>query len=94
MFRKDSFTNRNIFVRYVENESSSEQTIKLLFEKYRLWAHEVMRVFYDRLINEEDREWLFNEIRKIVSTNFKESFDKVFQNLSKSTVRYCETKLN
>jgi len=49
-----------------------------------------MRVFYDRLIDDKDKEWLFNEIRKTVNTNFKESFDKVFQNLSNSSVRYCK----
>jgi len=55
-----------------------------------LWTHEVMRVFYDRLIDNKDKEWVFNEIRKTVTTNFKENFDKVFQHLSNSSVRYCK----
>lgn len=45
-----------------------------------------MRVFYDRLINDEDRKWLFDEIRIIVNTNFQETFDVVFNNLSDSAV--------
>jgi len=53
---------------------------------YRLWVHEVLRVFYDRLIDDKDRECLFNEIRKTVNTNFQETFDVVFNDLSSSVV--------
>lgn len=53
-----------------------------------------MRVFYDRLINNKDREWLFDEIRSSVNKNFQETFDVVFNNLSDSTVRSCIYKQN
>lgn len=51
-----------------------------------------MRVFYDRLTDDNDREWLFNEIRSNVNTNFQETFDVVFNNLSDSTVRISKKK--
>jgi len=54
---------------------------------YRLWVHEVLRVFYDRLIDDKDRECLFNEIRKAVNENFQETFDVVLNDLSSSAVR-------
>lgn len=57
-----------------------------MFFFFRLWVHEVMRVFYDRLIDDKDREWLFNEIRETVASNFQENFDTVFSDLSKSNV--------
>lgn len=46
-----------------------------------------MRVFYDRLVDDNDRKWLFNEIRICVNKNFQETFDVVFNNLSDSAVR-------
>ncbi|KAF4799422.1 Dynein heavy chain 7, axonemal [Turdus rufiventris] len=47
----------------------------------RLFVHEVFRVFYDRLVEDEDRAWLFNLVKDIVREHFKEAFDKVFAHL-------------
>lgn len=47
----------------------------------RLFVHEVLRVFYDRLVEDEDRAWLFNLVKDIVKEHFRESFDRVFAHL-------------
>ncbi|KAG9395747.1 Dynein heavy chain and region D6 of dynein motor [Carpediemonas membranifera] len=41
----------------------------------RLWVHESMRVFHDRLINEDDRHWLTTELNSIVGKCFDFSWD-------------------
>mmetsp|Transcript_11723 Transcript_11723/g.17927 ORF Transcript_11723/g.17927 Transcript_11723/m.17927 type:complete len:160 (-) Transcript_11723:3946-4425(-) len=49
----------------------------------RLWVNESFRVFYDRLINEDDRSWFKDLIIELVGKNFKMSSDKdtLFQEL-------------
>jgi len=37
----------------------------------KLWVNEVCRVFMDRLIDDEDREWFINEAMEMISRNFK-----------------------
>ncbi|XP_052285538.1 dynein axonemal heavy chain 12-like isoform X2 [Dreissena polymorpha] len=47
----------------------------------RLWVHEVMRVFYDRLTDDNDRKWLFEAVKKTTKDFFKDSFESLFENL-------------
>jgi dynein heavy chain, axonemal len=47
----------------------------------RLFTHEVYRVFYDRLIDDADREWLFGKIKDLVETHLNVKFDQVFEHL-------------
>uniref|UniRef100_A0A8B9Q703 Dynein axonemal heavy chain 12 n=1 Tax=Apteryx owenii TaxID=8824 RepID=A0A8B9Q703_APTOW len=47
----------------------------------RLFVHEIFRVFYDRLVADDDRAWLFKLIKDIVKEHFKEAFDSVFAHL-------------
>ncbi|XP_077979573.1 dynein axonemal heavy chain 3-like isoform X2 [Glandiceps talaboti] len=57
-----------------------QETDKLI----RLWVHEVYRVFYDRLIDEKDRQTFFEVIREMTQNHFKVSIDKVLSHLSPS----------
>ncbi len=38
----------------------------------RLWCHETLRVFYDRLVTAEDREWLLQHVREISKKFFSQ----------------------
>ncbi|TPX70976.1 hypothetical protein CcCBS67573_g06369 [Chytriomyces confervae] len=51
----------------------------------RLWQHEVYRVFYDRLIDDEDREWLFKKCKEVVKSKFNLEFNQVFKTYDSDT---------
>lgn len=51
----------------------------------RLFVHEVFRVFYDRLVDDKDRAWLFELMHTIVKDSFDESFEKVFEHLKQGS---------
>ena len=39
-------------------------------EFVRIWAHEALRLFADRLVDEEDRQWCSNKIDEVARTHF------------------------
>lgn len=45
----------------------------------RLFVHEAIRVFMDRLVNDEDRTWFNNNMKEIVRDVWDKDFDQVFQ---------------
>uniref|UniRef100_A0A671G5X3 Dynein axonemal heavy chain 12 n=1 Tax=Rhinolophus ferrumequinum TaxID=59479 RepID=A0A671G5X3_RHIFE len=59
----------------------------------RLFVHEVLRVFYDRLTNDEDRSWLFSLTKLVTKDHFKESFDSIFSHLRKENAPVTEADL-
>ncbi|XP_063147830.1 dynein axonemal heavy chain 12 [Candoia aspera] len=56
----------------------------------RLFVHEVFRVFYDRLVDDADRTWLFKLVKEIVKEHFKEAFDLVFSHLRQGNAPVTE----
>ncbi|KAK4472821.1 hypothetical protein MN116_004037, partial [Schistosoma mekongi] len=61
---------------------SAPESTETLDAMKRLWVHEVFRVYYDRLVDDADREWLFNFIRQCVKTHLEIEFDLLFQHLT------------
>uniref|UniRef100_F6UZT3 EF-hand domain-containing protein n=1 Tax=Ciona intestinalis TaxID=7719 RepID=F6UZT3_CIOIN len=47
----------------------------------RLWFHEVMRVYYDRLVDNQDKEWVFNHMKGVVNDKFGINFHELFKHL-------------
>ncbi|RVE49566.1 hypothetical protein evm_005794 [Chilo suppressalis] len=55
--------------------------LKELSKLVILWIHEIYRVFYDRLVDDVDREKLFDVIYKAVYGNFRVHMDQVLTEL-------------
>ncbi|GAB6032148.1 hypothetical protein CHUAL_010802 [Chamberlinius hualienensis] len=48
----------------------------------RLWIHEMLRIFNDKLIDGNDRSWLFGHLREGVKLHFKDNFDVVCERMA------------
>lgn len=48
----------------------------------KIWIHENLRVFHDRLINDDDKDWFYDLLMEILQREFKTKYEKesVFQN--------------
>ena len=47
----------------------------------RLWVHETLRVFYDRLVDASDRTWLLDQLQGIVSQHLATDLSQLMSHL-------------
>lgn len=60
---------------------SESSTVSEVSALKKLWVHEVMRVYYDRLVDDSDRAWLVKNLKEVVKAEFNINFDKLFEHL-------------
>ncbi|CAO1367416.1 unnamed protein product [Diamesa hyperborea] len=53
---------------------------KKMFAK--IWCHEILRVFFDRLIDKPDRDQAFNKLTQCIRINFKDKITELFDDLN------------
>ena len=61
--------------------SSRISHVSFFFKKSFFGIVQVFRVFYDRLVDDGDREWLFNSTRSVIKEQMREDFDQLFAHL-------------
>jgi hypothetical protein len=47
----------------------------------RLWVHEALRVFYDRLVDSQDRSWLLGQLQGIVAQHLGVGLNQLMSHL-------------
>ena len=51
----------------------------------KLWSHECLRVFHDRLVNDEDRLWFFKYLQSRVEIKLQQTTEFVYDSMSDET---------
>jgi len=70
---------------------SVPETISDVISMKRLWVHEILRVYYDRLVDESDRAWFFDNLRDVCKELLDEDLNQMFIHLimtEKKIVKY------
>lgn len=89
-------TSQNILSDEKKPNRRSDNSINLLIQQSmkRLWVHEVLRVYGDRLVDEGDTSWLVEQIRSTLSERLDEDIDQLFADFAEPHgARITETHL-
>ena len=75
------------FTRVIQGLTLSEpESCSDTYAMQRLWIHEIFRVYYDRLVDDEDRKWLYECTIKVVGDQLKENFHTLLSHLDAKAV--------
>ncbi|GMH41768.1 hypothetical protein BSKO_09678 [Bryopsis sp. KO-2023] len=49
---------------------------------FKLWNHEILRVFYERLVDEKYQQWFLSALKQTTATSLNADFDKLFKHVA------------
>lgn len=58
----------------------------------RLWVHEILRIYHDRLVDDSDRSWFIDTLRSVCKESLNENMDKMFIHLTSKENRTVKSK--
>lgn len=60
---------------------SVPETMEDLRSMKKMWIHEILRVFYDRLVDSGDRKWLLERVSDACTNHLNEDFNHLLAEL-------------
>ncbi|XP_055681851.1 dynein axonemal heavy chain 7 [Lutzomyia longipalpis] len=72
---------------------SVPEAIEDLSGMRRLWFHEVLRIYGDRLVDLEDRKWLFDNLSQVAETCMKTTAMELLQRFCEFGEQLCESDM-
>lgn len=76
--RKIFFIDVQCFIFFILYKFKILVQISFYYLFFLLNIFQVFRVFYDRFVDDSDRNWLFNYVREVCKICFREDFDQLF----------------
>lgn len=75
---------------------SVPEAIEDLAAMKRLWVHEVLRVFGDRIVDQQDRNWLLGVLNETCDSKLGSDLDRMFRHLKSGDdpVKYIDIGLS
>ncbi|PSN56752.1 Dynein heavy chain 7 [Blattella germanica] len=72
---------------------SVPEAMEDLIAMKRLWVHEILRVYYDRLVDDNDRNWLLDQLHVVIKDCMEEDMDEMFIHLRMENERVGEDEM-
>lgn len=69
---------------------SVPETMPALSNMKRLWVHEILRVFGDRLVDETDIDWLIQQIDVTLKERMEVPMEDLFEDLLPKKEQYIK----
>ena len=82
VFHRGFLTSSPFYAKYSKTFNTSWISLQETDKLIRLWVHEVYRVFYDRLVDDEDRAFFFDLIKDACKKQFNKDMGSLMQHLA------------